>query len=170
MDALVPKDGDVSCICRVFRKDRKVPVKCEVFFSEYDQGNSMWQSKPRVMLEKVAIARAFRLAFPVEFGGMPYESAELSPEQGLDPEKEIKIEEAVERAEAPKPEQQPQEHTGDRKAKFIEVCNKMIPAAIKDTLKAYNCRSLEELGLDQIDGFYREAKRVEAGMMQEVEF
>jgi hypothetical protein len=122
------------------------------------------------MLEKVAIARAFRLAFPVEFGGMPYESAELSPEQGLDPEKEIKIEEAVERAEAPKPEQQPQEHTGDRKAKFIEVCNRMIPAAIKDTLKAYNCRSLEELGLDQIDGFYREAKRVEAGMMQEVEF
>ena len=170
VDALVPKDGDVSCICRVFRKDRKVPVMCEVFFSEYDQGNSMWQSKPRVMLEKVAIARAFRLAFPVEFGGMPYESAELSPEQGLDPEKEIKIEEAVERAEAPKPEQQPQEHTGDRKAKFIEVCNKMIPAAIKDTLKAYNCRSLEELGLDQIDGFYREAKRVEAGMMQEVEF
>ena len=75
VDALVPKDGDVSCICRVFRKDRKVPVKCEVFFSEYDQGNSMWQSKPRVMLEKVAIARAFRLAFPVEFGGMPYESA-----------------------------------------------------------------------------------------------
>ena len=68
------------------------------------------------------------------------------------------------------PVEQPQEHTGDRKAKFIEVCNKMIPAAIKDTLKAYNCRSLEELGLDQIDGFYREAKRVEAGMMQEVEF
>ena len=166
VDAMVPKDGDASCICKVYRKDRKVPVKCEVFFSEYDQGNSMWQSKPRVMLEKVAIARAFRLAFPVEFGGMPYESAELSPEKGLDPEKEIKVEQAIEARN----EKEHAAQSNDRKAKFIEVCGKMMPGAVIDTLRQYNVEKLEDLNPDQLDGFYRDAKKAETAMVQEVEF
>lgn len=106
VDALLPKDDDVSCICTVYRKDRKMPVRCEVFYSEYTQGNSMWYAKPRVMLEKVAIARAMRLAFPTEFGGMPYESAELPKEMGLDPLKEIVVNEAINR---PKESQQQEE-------------------------------------------------------------
>lgn len=76
VDALVP-DGDVSCICTVYRKDRAHPIREEVFFDEYDQGNSMWQSKPRTMLKKVAIVSAFRKAFPFDFGGMPYTNDEL---------------------------------------------------------------------------------------------
>ena len=76
VDALVP-DGEVSCICTVYRKDRAHPTREEVFFDEYDQGNSMWQSKPRTMLKKVAIVSAFRKAFPFDFGGMPYTSDEL---------------------------------------------------------------------------------------------
>lgn len=175
VDALVPKDGeDVSCICKVYRKDRRVPVSCEVFFSEYDQGNSMWQSKPRVMLEKVAIARAFRLAFPVEFGGMPYESAELPEHHGLDPEKEIKLEGAIAEHE--------QQSTGSatvevnveqgdaRKERFIGVCSKMIPAAIKEALRQYGVEKLEQLKADQLDNFYRDAKKLEDAMKQEVNF
>lgn len=76
IDALVP-DGTVSCVCTVYRKDRAHPTREEVFFDEYDQGNSMWQSKPRTMLKKVAIVSAFRKAFPFDFGGMPYTSDEL---------------------------------------------------------------------------------------------
>ena len=76
VDALVP-DGEVSCICTVYRKDRAHPTREEVFFDEYDQGNPMWQSKPRTMLKKVAIVSAFRKAFPFDFGGMPYTSDEL---------------------------------------------------------------------------------------------
>lgn len=76
VDALVP-DGTVSCVCTVYRKDRAHPTREEVFFDEYDQGNSMWQSKPRTMLKKVAIVSAFRKAFPFDFGGMPYTSDEL---------------------------------------------------------------------------------------------
>ena len=76
VDALVP-DGEVSCICTVYRKDRAHPTREEVFFDEYDQGNSMWQTKPRTMLKKVAIVSAFRKAFPFDFGGMPYTSDEL---------------------------------------------------------------------------------------------
>lgn len=76
VDALVP-DGEVSCVCTVFRKDRAHPIREEVFFDEYDQGNSMWQGKPRTMLKKVAIVSAFRKAFPFDFGGMPYTNDEL---------------------------------------------------------------------------------------------
>ncbi|WP_173475083.1 phage recombination protein Bet [Fibrobacter succinogenes] len=76
VDALVP-DGTVSCVCTVYRKDRTHPTREEVFFDEYDQGNSMWQSKPRTMLKKVAIVSAFRKAFPFDFGGMPYTNDEL---------------------------------------------------------------------------------------------
>ena len=73
---LVP-NGDVSCICTVYRKDRSHPIREEVFFDEYDQKNSMWKSKPRTMLKKVAIVSAFRKAFPLDFGGMPYTNDEL---------------------------------------------------------------------------------------------
>lgn len=79
VDALVP-EGEVSCVCTVYRKDRAHPTREEVFFDEYDQGNSMWQTKPRTMLKKVAIVSAFRKAFPFDFGGMPYTSDELPDE------------------------------------------------------------------------------------------
>lgn len=78
-DALVP-DGEVFCECIVYRKDRKVPTKAEIDFNEYNQHNRMWESKPRTMIEKVAIAQAFRKAFPNEMGGMPYTSEELPEE------------------------------------------------------------------------------------------
>lgn len=78
-DALVP-DGDVFCECKVYRKDRDVPTKVEIDFNEYNQHNSMWESKPRTMIEKVAIAQAFRKAFPNDMGGMPYTSEELPDE------------------------------------------------------------------------------------------
>ena len=76
VDALVPV-GEVSCVCTVYRKDRSHPIVEEVFFDEYDKGNSMWQEKPRTMLKKCAIVSAFRKAFPFEFGGMPYTNDEL---------------------------------------------------------------------------------------------
>lgn len=76
---LVPRaeDGDVECVCHVFRTDRRHAVTTSVCWSEFAQDNSMWNGKPRIMLEKVAIARGHRLAFPNEFGGVPYISEEL---------------------------------------------------------------------------------------------
>ena len=76
VEAIIP-EGDVSCTCTVYRKDRAHPIVEEVFFDEYNQNNSMWQSKPRTMLKKVAIVSAFRKAFPIDFGGMPYTNDEL---------------------------------------------------------------------------------------------
>lgn len=68
---------DISCKCSVYRKDRSHAVVSTVWMSEYNTGKSLWQSKPKVMLEKVAICTAFRRAFPSEYGGMPYTAEEL---------------------------------------------------------------------------------------------
>lgn len=75
--ALVPAGDDYVVTCTVYRTDRSHPTVAEVSWQEFAQENAMWQQKPRIMLEKVAIARAHRLAFPNEFGGMPYISEEL---------------------------------------------------------------------------------------------
>ena len=64
-------NGEMGCTCKVYRKDRTMPVTSTVWMSEYSTGRSLWASKPRMMLEKVAIATAFRRAFPCDFGGMP---------------------------------------------------------------------------------------------------
>lgn len=66
-----------TCTCIVYRKDRSHPTKQKVYFAEYNLGNSIWKSKPHTMIEKVAIAQAFRKAFPDELGGMPYTAEEL---------------------------------------------------------------------------------------------
>lgn len=67
-----------SCTCTVYRKDRQHPTKQKVYFSEYNLGTAIWKSKPHTMIEKVAIAQAFRKAFPDELGGMPYTAEEMS--------------------------------------------------------------------------------------------
>ena len=152
VDALLPKDDDVSCICTVYRKYRKMPVRCEVFYSEYSQGNSMWYTKPRVMLEKVAIARAMRLAFPTEFGGMPYESAELPKEMGLDKSKEIIVDEAINQTKESQQKQQPQE----------EVITPEVvtapPQKQKKSAKEAFCKKMAELQAKNAEAF---AKKLE---------
>ena len=72
--------ADMCCTCKVYRKDRNHPTTANVYLREYTQGNTMWNTKPRVMLEKVAIATAMRRAFPSVFNGMPYTSDELPDE------------------------------------------------------------------------------------------
>ena len=72
--------ANMCCTCKVYRKDRNHPIGATVFLREYSQGNQMWNTKPRVMLEKVAIATAMRRAFPSQFNGMPYIADELPDE------------------------------------------------------------------------------------------
>ena len=70
-------DGDLRAIVEIYRSDWDHPFTHEVHLDEYYQDNEMWGSKPRTMLKKVVTAQGFRLAFPDEFGGMPYTSEEL---------------------------------------------------------------------------------------------
>ena len=50
--------------CKVFRKDRKVPIVSRVSFAEFSKGQSTWKTMPATMIRKVAEAQAFREAFP----------------------------------------------------------------------------------------------------------
>jgi hypothetical protein len=60
-----------------------------VYWSEYTQDNSMWFSKPRTMLKKVAIGQGFRLCFPDELGGMGYLEEEVPGHQGFEDAKPV---------------------------------------------------------------------------------
>ncbi|MBQ7746498.1 MAG: phage recombination protein Bet [Spirochaetia bacterium] len=77
---LESKGGDTVAVATIYRKDRTRPFKHEVYMSEYNTGRSLWKSKPKTMLKKVAIAQAFRMCFPDDMGGMPYTQDELPEE------------------------------------------------------------------------------------------
>lgn len=96
--------GDLVAKVSIHREGWDQPFEHEVYLDEYAQDNEMWANKPRTMLKKVAIAQAFRMAFPDEMGGMPYTSDELPPERSEPkpaPEQETRREPAAPPAEAP---------------------------------------------------------------------
>jgi phage recombination protein Bet len=70
------EDRTLKAICEIWRKDWATSLRHEVFYSEYARNTNIWREKPYTMLKKVAIAQAFRLAFPDELGGMPYTQEE----------------------------------------------------------------------------------------------
>ena len=60
----------------VYSKARKYPSKAVVSLSEYDQGRSLWKTKPATMIRKVALVQAIREAYPQKFGGI-YDADEM---------------------------------------------------------------------------------------------
>lgn len=113
-------NGEMGCSCKVYRKDRTMPVTSTVWMSEYSTGRSLWASKPRMMLEKVAIATAFRRAFPMDFGGMPYTNDEL-PEHmtGADKLQQQGLQEVPTEAQQPQIPQQTEDDP-KKKAEFVK--------------------------------------------------
>lgn len=114
---------ELCCICNVYRKDRTRPVTARVYFAEYTQNNSMWNGKPHVMLEKVAIGTAFRRAFPTEFGGMPYTSEEIRAEDELKAQGYTEVQQA---APVAQPEPPKAAKTQDEKdANWKKMCDEI---------------------------------------------
>lgn len=74
---------DMKAFVEIHRKDWHSPFVHEVYWKEAVQRKrdgtptSFWTKMPRFQLKKVAISQGFRLAFPSELGGMPYDPAEL---------------------------------------------------------------------------------------------
>lgn len=110
-----PDGRPITAWVKVYRKDWERPLAHEVYFSEYCQykdewiGNQktgkkiptrFWADKPRTMLKKVAIAQAFRMAFPDEMGGMPYAAEEMPVEHDRIPTAEIVPDSEYERMKA----------------------------------------------------------------------
>lgn len=81
-------DETLSATVTIYRKDWSHPFKHTVYYREVVQRtkdgtpNRFWRVQPTFMTRKVAIAQAFRLCFPDEFGGMPYTNDEM----GVEPE------------------------------------------------------------------------------------
>jgi phage recombination protein Bet len=70
----------------IYRKDWQHPFTHEVYWKEAVQKKrdgttrSFWMRMPKFQLKKVAISQGFRLCFPDELGGLPYEGAEVGVE------------------------------------------------------------------------------------------
>ena len=70
------KDDDgIYGYAEVYREGLKVPVCVKRYLAEYDMHREPWTSKPRTMIEKVALSQALRMAFPI-LGGTYDESEE----------------------------------------------------------------------------------------------
>ena len=73
---LLGKETLVGGWARVARTDRKLDIETSVSFAEFDTGRAMWKRMPGTMIEKCAIVKALRTAFPSTFSGM-YDQAEM---------------------------------------------------------------------------------------------
>lgn len=103
----LPGDTLVGGWAKVYRTDRKNPIVARVRLQEYNKGKSTWAVMPGTMIRKVAIAQAFREAFPFAVEGM-YTPEEMTDEQGQGPAPEANsIKPVFTEADAPSPEPQP---------------------------------------------------------------
>jgi phage recombination protein Bet len=72
---------DLTATCVVYRKDMDHPIKVTVYQSEYDSKMSVWKTKPRTMLQKVAESQALRRAFNVDGVYSPEEFDQVDSNQ-----------------------------------------------------------------------------------------
>jgi phage recombination protein Bet len=82
---------DLKALVEIHRRDWEKPFLHEVYWRESAQKKrdgtltAFWVKQPRFQLKKVAISQGFRLCFPDELGGIPYDPNEL-PEEMSAPE------------------------------------------------------------------------------------
>lgn len=80
------KEGNFAVKVTIYRKDWTHSFEHTAYYAEVKQTkkdgslNRFWATQPRFMTKKVAVAQAFRMCFPDEFGGMPYINDELGEE------------------------------------------------------------------------------------------
>lgn len=73
----IVEQPEVKAKVTIWRKDWEKPFEWEVYLKEAQRNTPTWREMPLFMLRKVAIAQAFRIAFPEEVGELPYEEAEM---------------------------------------------------------------------------------------------
>jgi phage recombination protein Bet len=90
--AWIEGEGEqTKALVEIHRKDWSEPFIHEVYWREAVQKKrdgtptAFWTKQPRFQLKKVAISQGFRLAFPDELGGMPYDAAELPDQESIQP-------------------------------------------------------------------------------------
>jgi len=82
---------NLKAIVEIHRKDWSEPFIHEAYWREAVQKKkdgtptAFWNKQPRFQLKKVAISQGFRLCFPDELGGLPYDPSELPDAESLAP-------------------------------------------------------------------------------------
>lgn len=74
-----PHNDFIGAWCKVYRKDRRVPIEAVAMLEEYDKGQSNWKTMRRIMIVKCAESLALRKSFPQELNGM-YTAEEMPAE------------------------------------------------------------------------------------------
>jgi phage recombination protein Bet len=59
------KNVPIKATCTVWRKDRKHPIICEAYYSEYKKPGPVWSQYPSAMISKVAEVLALKRSFAI---------------------------------------------------------------------------------------------------------
>lgn len=84
------KDKLIGGWCKVYRKDRKVPVITKIDFKEFGKSQATWKDMPMNMIRKSAIVNGLREAFPESLGAMYTEEDKGTQSVEMNVEQEIK--------------------------------------------------------------------------------
>ena len=113
----LPGDQLLGGWAKVYRADRDCPTVARVRLEEYNKNKSTWAAMPGTMIRKVAIAQAFREAFPLAVEGM-YVPEEVPEEQEQpSPEANKAVPQFRDEEPAPQPDPEP-EFTPDPEPEF----------------------------------------------------
>ncbi len=82
-----PKQDYIGAWCKVYRKDRRIPIEAVAMLEEYDKSKTeakypdkgIWHTMKRIMIVKCAESLGLRKAFPQELNGM-YTAEEMPHE------------------------------------------------------------------------------------------
>lgn len=146
----------------VYVKGWEAPAYVEVSMSDYSTGKSNWAKMPGVMIEKVAKASAWRLAYPSEFSGMytAEEMAQAQPRQTAQDAQDGPIQvEAV--SVEPAVQNAPQIAPQDAKPDILQPVRNLIkpfaaklgydmPQAVDAVLTYVGARTMQELDERQV--------------------
>jgi phage recombination protein Bet len=146
---------NLKALAEIYRKDQKHPFVHEAYYEECCQynregkPNAVWAKMPRFMCRKAAIGQAFRLCFPDDLGGMPYEEAE-TPGEGP----RNVTEEPPEPEKLPEPEKPPGK-AGTSRADMLKAIGEMLHSKNPDGLAWFTGAEIDR---------EREAARKAGGM------
>lgn len=137
--------------CKVYRKDRRMPIYAERSLKAMDKGQANWKTMPDVMIDKCAQAAALREAFPDELRSMY-----VREEMGSVPAQEVTPDEVTAPPESAthlyqKPEITPKEDIAWLKgatAKLVEL------GYVESDVKAYLWNLYKTEGIDKAKAWY----------------
>lgn len=86
------KDKLIGGWCKVYRKDREMPIVSKISLDEFGKGQATWKQMPLNMIRKSAIVNALREAFPENLGAMYTEDDADLNKKDVTPEQQVQQE------------------------------------------------------------------------------